>query len=72
MRGRAEGAIRVEILGAMDRPGVAGGAVVALAAVELGAGRMLRTGAGGLAELVDAKAFLSELGRRGVKAARFG
>ncbi|MCU1498057.1 MAG: hypothetical protein JWM47_2010 [Acidimicrobiales bacterium] len=72
VRGRADDGIRVEILGAMDRPGVAGGAVAALAAVEVGSGRALRTGAGGLAELVDAKPFLAELGRRGVKAARFG
>ncbi|HEX2576182.1 MAG TPA: Gfo/Idh/MocA family oxidoreductase [Aquihabitans sp.] len=72
VRGRADDGIRVEILGAMDRPGVAGGAVAALAAVELGAGRARRVGAGGLAELVEAKPFLAELGRRGVKAARFG
>lgn len=72
VRGRADDGIRVEIFGAMDRPGVAGGAVAALAAVELGAGRARRVGAAGLAELVDAKPFLAELGRRGVKAARFG
>ncbi len=72
VRGRADDGIRVEVLGAMDRPGVAGGAVAALAAVELGEGRARRLGAGGLAELVEAKPFLAELGRRGVKAARFG
>lgn len=72
VRGRADDGIRVEILGAMDRPGVAGGAVAALAAVELGLGRACRAGAGGLAEMVEAKPFLAELGRRGVKAARFG
>lgn len=72
VRGRADDGIRVEILGAMDRPGVAGGAVAALAAVELAEGRARRHGAGGLAELVEAKPFLAELGRRGVKAARFG
>lgn len=72
VRGRADDGIRVEIMGAMDRPGVAGGAVAALAAVELGAGRARRVGAGGLAELVDPKPFLAELGRRGVKVARFG
>ncbi len=71
VRGRDESGIRVEILGAMDRPGVAGGAVAALAAVEAGAGRVRRSGAAGLAELVDAKTFLGELARRGVKAARF-
>jgi saccharopine dehydrogenase-like NADP-dependent oxidoreductase len=71
VRGRADDGIRVEILGAMDRPGVAGGAVAALAAVELGEGRARRPGAGGLADLVEAKPFLAELARRGVKAARF-
>lgn len=72
VQGRGDDGIRVEVLGAMDRPGVAGGAVAALAAVELAEGRALRTGAAGLAELVDAKPFLAELARRGVKAARFG
>ena len=72
VRGRGADGIRVEILGAMDRPGVAGGAVAALAAVELGSGRARRTGSAGLAELVDPKAFLRELARRGVKAAAFG
>lgn len=72
VRGRDEHGIRVEILGAMDRPGVAGGAVAALAAIELAAGRARRHGAAGLAELVEPKPFLAELARRGVKAARFG
>ncbi|MCU1356185.1 MAG: hypothetical protein JWM89_1603 [Acidimicrobiales bacterium] len=72
VRGRGDDGIRVEILGAMDRPGVAGGAVAALTAVELGAGRARRSGAGGLASMVEPKAFLSELGRRGVKVAVFG
>lgn len=72
VRGRAADGIRVEVFGAMDRPGVAGGAVAALTAVELGAGRAARTGAAGLAELVEPKPFLTELHRRGVKAARFG
>lgn len=72
VQGRGDDGIRVEILGAMDRPGVAGGAVAALTAIELGAGRGRRAGAAGLAELVDPKPFLAELARRGVKAARFG
>lgn len=72
VRGRSEAGIQVEVLGAMDRPGVAGGAVAAVAAVELGAGRARRTGAAGLAELVAPGPFLAELARRGVKAARFG
>jgi saccharopine dehydrogenase-like NADP-dependent oxidoreductase len=72
VRGRGDGGMAVEILGAMDRPGVAAGAVAALAAVELGAGRAKATGASGLANLVDPKPFLLELGRRGVKVALFG
>lgn len=72
VRGRDARGIRVEILGAMDRPGVAGGAVTALAAVELAEGRARRVGAAGLAELVIVKPFLAELARRGVKVARFG
>jgi saccharopine dehydrogenase-like NADP-dependent oxidoreductase len=72
VRGRDDHGIAVEILGAMDRPGIAGGAVAALAAVEAGAGRALATGAAGLATMVEPKPFLAELARRGVKAASFG
>ena len=72
VRGRGALGIDVQVLGAMDRPGVAGGAVTALAAVEIGAGRTLRSGAWGLASLVEPKPFLAGLAERGVKAARFG
>jgi len=72
VRGRGVDGISVEILGAMDRPGIAGGAVAALTAVELGAGRATQTGAGGLASVIEVKPFLSELARRGVKVAVFG
>ena len=72
VRGRAADGIAVEILGAMDRPGIAGGAVAALAAVELGAGRARQHGSAGLASLVEVKPFLRELARRGVKVASFG
>ncbi|WP_426570684.1 Gfo/Idh/MocA family oxidoreductase [Aquihabitans sp. McL0605] len=72
VRGRRDDGIAVEILGAMDRPGVAGGAVAALAAVELGEGRACHLGAGGLATMVEPKPFLRELARRGVKVASFG
>ena len=65
VRGRGSEGISVEILGAMDRPGVAGGAVAALVAVELGAGRARHVGAAGLANLVEVKPFLRELARRG-------
>jgi saccharopine dehydrogenase-like NADP-dependent oxidoreductase len=72
VRGRDDHGIAVQILGAMDRPGVAGGAVAALAAVEAGSGRALHPGAGGLATMVEPKPFLAELSRRGVKVASFG
>lgn len=72
VQGRDDDGIQVQILGAMDRPGVAGGAVAAMTAVELGAGRALKTGAAGLAGLVEPKSFLAALADRGVKAARFG
>lgn len=72
VRGRNAEGFQVEILGAMDRPGVGGGAVAALAAVELAESGCNQTGAFGLASLVDAGEFLTELHRRGVKVATFG
>lgn len=72
VQGQGVDGLRIVVLGAMDRPGVAGGAVAALTAVEIGRGSALRVGAAGLAELVEPKAFLTELARRGVKAATFG
>jgi saccharopine dehydrogenase-like NADP-dependent oxidoreductase len=71
VRGRGPQGIDVQILGAMDRPGVAGGAVAALVAVEVAAGRTAGPGAAGLAGLVDAAPFLGALAHRGVKVARF-
>ena len=78
------GAVRVEVrglrgqvrdtrvLGVIDRPAVAAGTVAAVAAVEAGAGRLLRPGAGGLAELVtDPLPLLRDLWDRGVRAAVF-
>jgi hypothetical protein len=59
------------VLGVMDRPAVAAGAVAALAAVSAGSGSVQRRGAGGLAELIEPLSFLHELARRGVKAAVF-
>lgn len=76
------GAVRVEVrgqrgqgrdvvvLGAMDRPAVAAGAVAALAALWVDEGRF-DAGASGLASLVAPAAFLAELAGRGVKAAVF-
>ena len=77
------GAVRVEVrgmtpqghdvvvLGAMDRPAVAGGAVAALAAVRVADGRARRTGAAGLAGMFDPLPFLLELAERGVRCAAF-
>jgi hypothetical protein len=76
------GAIRVElrgdrggerhsvILGALDRPAVAAAGVAAVAALRL-AHDAPGPGVGGLAGLPDTLAFLNELSRRGVRAARF-
>jgi saccharopine dehydrogenase-like NADP-dependent oxidoreductase len=72
VRGRRHGSRDVRVLGAIDRPSVASGAVAALAALWAAGGRLDRVGAGGLAELMDDSGpFLTELSRRGVKAAAF-
>jgi hypothetical protein len=65
------GGYDVVVMGAMDRPAVAGGAVAALAAVRLADGRALRTGAAGLAGMVDPVPFLADLAERGVRCAVF-
>lgn len=79
----ATGAIRVElrgrrghareslVLGAIDRPAVAAGAVSALAVLAAASGNVRRFDAGGLAELVEPLPFLLDLARRGVRAATF-
>ncbi len=71
LRGRIGVATHVAVLGAIDRPGVAAGAVAAQASLWILDGRLARTGAVGLAEAVEAKPFLRELVTRGVKAAIF-
>ena len=71
VRGRRGSRRETRILGAMDRPAVAAGAVAAVAAVQAARGELRAVGAAGLAELVDPVAFLAELARRGVKAAVF-
>jgi hypothetical protein len=71
VRGRRGGSRDVTVLGAMDRPAVAAGAVAALSALWAGESRLRRVGAGGLAEMVDPVPFLAELRRRGVRAAVF-
>lgn len=71
VRGRRAGVTEVIVLGAIDRPGVAAGAVAAQTCAWIRDGRLRRTGAGGLGELVEPKAFLRELAGRGVRAAVF-
>lgn len=71
VRGRRGGGRQVRVLGAMDRPAVAAGAVAAGAVACVLDGSVARAGAAGLAELVDPVPFLAELARRGVKAAVF-
>jgi hypothetical protein len=71
VRGRRGSARDEYVLGAIDRPAVAAGAVAALAAAWIDEGRLRRTGAGGLAELVEPTPFLASLAERGVKAAVF-
>jgi predicted dinucleotide-binding enzyme len=71
VRGARDGGRDVEVLGAMDRPAVAAGAVAAVAALFARRGALRRPGAGGLAELAEPIPFLTELARRGVRAATF-
>jgi saccharopine dehydrogenase-like NADP-dependent oxidoreductase len=69
MRGPARDAV---VFGAIDRPALAAGTVAAVAAAWAADGRLARSGAAGLAELVDEPVpFLRELSRRGVRAAIF-
>jgi len=77
------GAIRVEVrgvqgtarddrvLGVIDRPAIAAGAVSALACRWAAAGLLLRPGAAGLAALAEPGPFLAALAERGVKVAIF-
>jgi hypothetical protein len=71
VRGRRGSARDEYVLGVIDRPGVAAGAVAALAVAWIGEGRLTRPGAGGLGELVEPTPFLAGLADRGVKAAVF-
>ncbi|HSS09398.1 MAG TPA: saccharopine dehydrogenase NADP-binding domain-containing protein [Acidimicrobiales bacterium] len=72
VRGRRGPARDAQVFGAIDRPAVAAGTVAAVAAAWAAENRLTRSGAGGLAELVDEPvSFLRELARRGVKAAVF-
>lgn len=69
VRGRRGEAQDNVVLGAVDRPAVAAGAVAAVAALAVAGGRLARHGAGGLAELAPASGLLADLARRGVKVA---
>lgn len=71
VRGQRDEGHDVVVFGAMDRPAVAAGAVAALAARWIATGRMARSGAAGLAELVEPIPFLTELRERGVRCAVF-
>ena len=71
VRGWQDEQRHVKVLGAMDRPAVAAGTVAAVAATSVLSGSLRRTGAGGLGELVEPVPFLTELARRGVRAAVF-
>lgn len=70
VRGFRDGTAVTEVVGAIDRPAVAAGAVAGLAARWAVAGRFA-AGAHGLAGVVDPAPFLHELSDLGVRAARF-
>lgn len=70
VRGSRQGMHDVVVLGVLDRPAVAAGAVAALALRWALAGR-LPAGAHGLAAVDDTVGFLGELAHLGIKAARF-
>lgn len=71
VRGRRGPGRDIVVLGAMDRPAVAAGAVAAVSAIYAANGQLRRAGAAGLGELVEPVPFLTELARRGVRAAAF-
>lgn len=71
VRGSQGSALDERVLGAVDRPAVAAGAVAALACRWAAEGRLARTGAAGLASLVEPGPFLAALADRGVKVAMF-
>ncbi|HLT16159.1 MAG TPA: hypothetical protein VK007_05605 [Acidimicrobiales bacterium] len=70
VRGRHQGAQDVVVLGVLDRPAVAAGAVAALA-LRWALAERLPVGAHGLAILEDTVGFLRELAHIGIKAAAF-
>ncbi|HEX2274073.1 MAG TPA: hypothetical protein VHG90_09400 [Acidimicrobiales bacterium] len=71
VRGRQGSVLDERVLGAVDRPALAAGAVAALACRWASEGRLARTGAAGLAALAEPGPFLAALADRGVKVAVF-
>ena len=72
VRGRRGQSSDTVVYGAVDRPGVAAGAVAAMVAVEAARGRLSGPGAAGLAVLLpDPLPVLHELAARGVRCAAF-
>lgn len=71
VRGRVGTACVTEVLGAIDRPAVAAGAVAGLAACWALDGRLGPPGAAGLAASLDSVEFLRALATAGVRAAAF-
>lgn len=71
LRGHRAGGTQTVVLGAIDRPAVAGAAVAAVATVWAAGGRTRRQGVAGVASQLDPLPFLRELSRRGVRAAIF-
>ncbi len=72
VRGRRDGAWETLVYGAYDRPGIAAGAVAAVAGAALARGDLgIGPGASGLVASDRSRDLLAELARRGVKAAAF-
>jgi len=71
LRGVVDGTHDVLVLGAMDRPAVAAGAVAAVTATAVASGAARRRGAGGVATMFDPLPLLLELARSGVRCAVF-
>lgn len=71
LRGTVGDAHEVLVLGAMDRPAVAAGAVAAVAAVAAADGTARRGGAAGMASLFEPLPLLRDLASRGVRCAVF-
>ena len=72
VRGRRGSSFETVVYGAVDRPGLAAGAVAAVVAVQAATGGLSSTGAAGVALLVpDPLPLLQELAERGVRCAAF-